>query len=642
MENSARNDGEQSRANYVFVSYARADEPWARALIEALEKAGIRAWWDGLIPGGKRFGGQIAEALDHASAVIVLWSANSLESDWVKDEASVGREHQSLVPLSVDGSRPPLGFRQIQCIEISDGGPRASNPGIARAVAAVAELLGHEPPAVAKPVHSVVDRRTALIAGGAAVLALGGYGAWRMTGAESDSSSVAVLPFDNLSGDPSQDYLSDGLSAELRARLARDPALQVVGQASSTALAAVKSPAEEIARKLGVANLLDGNIRIAGGEVRIAIELIDGSNGFTTWSSSFNRPLTNLLQLQDEIAGAAAKALLPRLTGPDGERHERSGGTRNASAFDTFLRGKEAFESQADEASDRAALTLFREALAKDPSYAAAHAALSRALAVIANQYAQAAERRRLYDEAVSEAKAAIDNAPQFAEGHAALGYALFYGKLDIKAADGPFEKAVEHGSGSAEVLNLYALFRARRKQFAKAMPAIDRAITLDPLNPALFKTKGRIHFANGEYPAAIAAAQRALVLNPSISGAHGDIGNAQLMLGKPAEALAEFRLEKAGLLAIPGEAIAAFKSGDGARAQAALRRLVVEEGDNGLYQQAQVLAQIGRTDDALGALDRALAEQDSGLVYLFSDPFLDPLRDHPRFKSLLGRTHFV
>jgi tetratricopeptide (TPR) repeat protein len=103
--------------------------------------------------------------------------------------------------------------------------------------------------------------------------------------------------------------------------------------------------------------------------------------------------------------------------------------------------------------------------------------------------------------------------------------------------ADGPFEKAVEHGSGSAEVLNLYALFRARRKQFAKAMPAIDRAITLDPLNPALFKTKGRIHFANGEYPAAIAAAQRALVLNPSISGAHGDIGNAQLMLGKPAEA---------------------------------------------------------------------------------------------------------
>ena len=641
MEESTRSDGKPDEAGHVFVSYARADEEWAQAVIAALDEAGIKAWWDGLIPGGKTFSGQIAEALEQSAAVIVLWSASSLQSDWVKDEASVGREHHNLVPLSIDGSSPPLGFRQIQCIKVAAGGPRPSNPGIQKAVAAVAEILGRAPPIAPKRLPVVADRRNALIAGGAAVLAFGGFGAWRLLDSgETDSNSVAVLPFENLSGDPGKRYLSDGLSAELRARLARDPAIKVVGQTSSSAVAGADTKA--IARKLGVANLLTGNVRVEGGQVRIAIELVDGGNGFSTWSNTFDRPLANLLQLQEEIAGAAARALLPRLTGPDGENRERSGGTKNAAAFDAFLRGKEAFESQTDEASDRAALALFREAVAKDSQYAAARAALSRALAVVANQYAQAAQRRRLYDEAVLEAQAAIASAPQYAEGHSALGYALFYGKLDIKAADGPFERAFAHGSGSAEVLNLYALYRARRTQFAAAVPAIERAITLDPLNPALFKTEGRIHFAKGDYSAAIDSARRALALNPAISGAHGDIGNAQLMLGKPEEALADFGKEKAGLLALPGEAIAAFRSGDRPRAQAALDRLIAEEGDNGLYQQAQVFAQMGRADDALAALDRAFADQDSGLVYLFSDPFLEPIRQTGRFKSLLGRTHFV
>ena len=639
VEEPAPSESITGEAGHVFVSYARADEAWAQAVIAALGAAGIPAWWDGLIPGGKTFSAQIADALENARAVVVLWSANSLESDWVKDEASVGREHHTLVPISIDGSSPPLGFRQIQCIKVGAGGPRPSNPGIQKAVAAVADILGEAPPA-RKSIPVVADRRTALIAGGAALLALGGFGIWRLLdGSDSEDNSVAVLPFENLSGDPAQQYLSDGLSAELRARLARDPAIRVVGQTSSSAVKGADSKA--IARQLGVSNLLTGNVRVEGEQVRIAIELVDGGNGFSSWSNTFDRPLANLLQLQEEIAGATVRVLVPRLAGPGGESRERSGGTENPAAFDAFLRGKEAFESQSGEASDRSAITLFREALAKDGRYAAAHAALSRALAVVANQYAQVAERRRFYDEAVAEAKAAIAYAPQYAEGHSALGYALFYGKLDVRAAAGPFERAFEHGSGSAEVLNLYALYRARRKQFTAAVPAIERAIMLDPLNPALFKTEGRIHFAEADYPAAIESARRALALNPQISGAHGDIGNAQLLLGKPNDALAEFRQEKATLLALPGEAIAAFRKGDKTNAQAALDRLIAEEGDNGLYQQAQVYAQMGRAGDALAALDRAFAEQDSGLVYLFSDPFLDPIRETARFKSLLARTHF-
>jgi len=277
-----------------------------------------------------------------------------------------------------------------------------------------------------------------------------------------------------------------------------------------------------------------------------------------------------------------------------------------------------------------------------DPNYAAARAARSRTLAVIANAYAQAADRRPLYDEAVAEARRAVATAGQFPEAYAALGYALFYGKLDIKSANGPYEKARELGGGSADVLGLYATYRARRRQFDQALSAIQRAASLDPLNPNVFKSRGRIKFAAGDYDAAIEGARRALDLNPKIGGAHGDIGNALLMQRKTEDASAEFAQEKVGLLAIPGKAIAAIYEKDEARAQAAFDELAKSEGDNGLYQQAQVLAQWNKVPQALDVLERALHEQDSGLVYLLSDPFLQPLQQEARFNSLLQRLHFV
>ncbi len=277
-----------------------------------------------------------------------------------------------------------------------------------------------------------------------------------------------------------------------------------------------------------------------------------------------------------------------------------------------------------------------------DPRYAAARAARSRSLAVIANSYAQSSERRRLYAEAVREAQAAVADAPRFADAFAALGYALFYGKLDIIAADGPYEQARRFGSGSADTLGLYAVYNARRRRFDRAMAAIDRAASLDPINPNLFKNRGRIRFAAGDYDGAIAGARRSLALNPDIGGSHGDIGNALLLQGKTAEAAAEFGKEKVALLAIPGRAFVALREGRDDDARLAFAELVRSQGDNGLYQQAQILAQAGKVEAALGLLEKAAAAQDSGLVYLLIDPFLGPLHQQPRFKSLLQRLHFV
>jgi TolB-like protein len=283
--------------------------------------------------------------------------------------------------------------------------------------------------------------------------------------------AVAVLPFANLSGDGRKAYLSDGLAAELRSTLLRNPALKVVGQASSNEFRDRKEGSPSIARKLGVANLVDGNVLSENGRVRIGIELIDGMSGFSRWSDRFELPMANIIDLQGDIAEAVGSALAVRLTDNGQDSPARTGRTKNVAAFDAFLRGKYLFDSQRDEDSDRAALLQFTDAVRLDPAYAAARAARSRALAVIANAYAQAIERRPLYEEAVQEARRAIASADQYAEGFAALGYASFYGKLDILAAERPYEKASQLGNGSADVLGLYAIYRARRGGLNGAPP---------------------------------------------------------------------------------------------------------------------------------------------------------------------------
>jgi TolB-like protein len=383
---------------YVFVSYARDDEKYARTLIDLLESSGYRVWWDGLIPGGERFGTEIAKALEGARAVVVLWSENANDSHWVQDEASWARDRHKLVPLSLDGARPPLGFRQFHCIDVSHGGLKASSPAIQRAFKAIAEVTGRAPLDVPHRGRRQISRRSALAAGSAVVVVGGGFLAWRtlLSPPAAAANSIAVLPFQNLSGDPHQQYLSDGLAAELRARLARNSLLSVVGQASSNAFRERDENAPTIARKLKVANVLDGNVRAAAGQMRIAVELIDGKTGFSKWSQIFDRPMANLLELQSEVADAVSAALAVRMGDSKKESLARSGGTSSVAAFDAYLRGKELFDSQRDEDSDRAALAEFTNAVRLDAGYAAAFAARSRALAVIANQYAQAREVRAL------------------------------------------------------------------------------------------------------------------------------------------------------------------------------------------------------------------------------------------------------
>jgi TolB-like protein/Tfp pilus assembly protein PilF len=641
--------GSNGQPTTVFVSYSRADRARAIPVIEALEAAGFSVWWDGLLEGGERFSRTTEAALEGARAVVVIWSKTSASSHWVHDEATRGRDLGRLVPLSIDGTRPPLGFGQFQTLDIPASG-RAAAAGLEALVRAVAALHGDAaairgPVAVAPDRRIRIDRRTLI--GGGTMLAAGAAAAGWWSGifgaAPAGANSVAVLPFDNLSGDPDKTYFSDGLAAEVRAELARNPLLQVAAQTSSNRFRDSQDDARKIANLLKVTFLLDGNVRRSGDSMRISAELIEGRTGFSRWSQTFDRPAANIFAVQEEIAQSVTSALAAQMSGPDaGGTGKDLAGTTNLVAYDAYLRGRDLFDRAADETGDLAALDAFDRAIAADPDYALAHAARARSLTVIGNQYDQGSKRRARYSAAIQAAERAVSLRPDSADAQSALGFALFNGQIDAKAAREPYERSFQLGRGDADVLSRYALYSARCGRFDVARAAIARAAQLDPLNARTFRLIGEVEYSARRYAQSIPPVERALALNPKLSVAHAAIGASRLMLGQVDAARAEFALEPSSLFRLTGLAIIDRRQGRTAEAEKSLHALVEEHGDNSLYQQAQIYAQWSRGADAIAALLRALAQGDAGLVYVRNDPLIDPLRSDARFIQLLGRLGFA
>ncbi len=621
----------------LFLSYAREDEPYARRLANALGHSGYTIWWDALIEGGAAYSRSIADALDTADAVIVLWSARSVESDWVRDEAGQGRERRRLVPLSIDGSKPPLGFRQYQVIDISHWHGRRNAPEIAAVERAIGAVLGHDD-SVQATRTAPVTRRTMMIGGSAAAVALAGSGIWLawdrgLLGGAAAPLSIAVLPFRNLSGDRSQDYFSDGLTDEVRTALTRIQSLRVLAGTSSQEALAHGGDPKAIAADLAVGFLLSGSVQRAADTVRIAIDLVDGHSGFSRWSQSVDRKLTDIFAVQSDIARMVAQAMSIQVATAE----PAPGGTANVQAYENYLQGRSLFNLARDEATDRTALSHFEMAIAEDPKFALAHAARSRSLSSLAGEYAKADQLKALYSESIASAERAVELAPKLAEGHLALGYATFIGRLDAQGAWPSYQRAYELGHGNADIVLLYALYCSRAGRPAEAKSAVERAVLLDPLNPRAFRAQGSVAYAGHRYADALPALQRALQLNPKMTYAHALAGSSLLGLGRAREALKEFEAEPDPQFRYSGLAIAQFRLGDRTAAEEAFRQLVQKSGESAVYQQAEVLAQWGRIPEALERLQRARQVGDSGLTYTATDPFLDPLRRDPRFMQFLN-----
>lgn len=644
MTDTIANPTATASAPTIFVSYSRADLKRARPVIAALETAGFSVWWDGMIAAGTRFAQSTEQALEAAQAVVVLWSKTSVDSHWVHDEATRGRDRGCLVPLSIDGTHPPLGFRQFQVIDISKWRGKANAAEFAPVIEAVSALQLPGQQANSAPPPAAVawgPSRRMLIAGGIGVAIVGGSAAfWEsglLRGTRMIANSIVVMPFENLSGDRSQEYFAAGLAAELRSELSRNAALKVLAKTSSDAFKA-SSDIAAVARRTGVAYLLNGSVRSAGDIVRIDVELTDARSGFTQWSETYDRPLTDIFSVQSEIAGAVIARLTSEMAAP-GDL-QQVGGTSNVLAYQEYLRGLDLYARSDSRESDEAALARFDAAIRADPRFAAALAARARTLIYSASQYGSPDDIRRSNSAAQASAQRAVAIAPRFAEGQSTLGLVEAQALLDFRAARVPFERSRALGNGEANVMNRFALYAVWAGRFDEASDANSRALELDPLNAFVHRVTGIIHYAAGRYAAAIEPVNQALALNPGLTGSRAVIGDALTMLGRYAEARDAYQAETLLLLGVTGLAIVEQKLGNLGAARAARQRIVsgLGTGQQTLYQQAQIAAQWGEADAALALLTAAYAARDSGLTAARYDPMLAAIRPQPAFARLLGQ----
>jgi len=636
----------------LFVSYSRGDLARARPVIELLEGAGYDAWWDGRLEGGENYLQTTETALEGAAAVVVLWSATSVDSHWVRDEAQRGRERGCLVPLTIDGTMAPLGFRQFQLLDISgwDGSP--ASPEAARILVAVKARVGEgapattpvpAPPSTTPAPRTGLSRRTVMIGGAGAVGAAGLLGAWQfgLFGAPANATtSMVVLPFANETGDPQKKYFSDGLARELRTILARNPRLKVVAPTSSS----VEGEDEfALGRKLGVAHVLRGAVQRDTAKVRVQADLVTVENGEVVWSDQYDGTLEDVFAVQSEIAGKVALSLVAKIASETEAKQSLAtqadiGGTQSVEAYEAFLRGMALYDLGAGGDSDLSGLAQFEAAIAADPDYAAAHAMRATMLLNLAVAASDAGETRRLFAEAITAAKRAISLEERLAQGHLALGFALNNGQLKRAAALPSYQAAERLGAGDGDVLRQVATFYSYGAEHERAGRLIETALELDPLNARAFRSAGFVALMAHDYPKVISRMERALALNPTLASAYYAMAVARLAQGDAAGALALAEKERTPIFRLTATAAAAARLGDTAGSAKAMAQILADYGDAALYQQAQVKAQQGDKAAALALLDRAVGEGDPGLLWAPRDPLLDPLRGEPAFGELLSR----
>jgi TolB-like protein/Flp pilus assembly protein TadD len=445
--------------------------------------------------------------------------------------------------------------------------------------------------------------------------------------------SIAVLPLLNESGDPRDEYFSDGLSEELIAALAQISGLKVIGRSSSFRFKERKEEPKTIGEKLGVSTLLEGTVRKQGDRVRIVAELVNAADGLALWTRTFDRELKDIFAVQEEIARAVAESLKVTLLGSE-DRAAQKAAPNSVEAHNAYLQGH--FHFQRRNLEDfRKAVSYFDEAIRLDPDYALAYAERSEAWSLIGDLTGQ---RATAWPKAKSDAEKAVAIAPALAEAHAALGWVRFF--VDWKFAEGLSElkRAKELSPANPTANDLLARVIVYLGQVDEAERHARHAVELDPLSVTAQGNLGRVLFVAGKLDEADAVVRKAAELQPAAAGNHRYQVLVAVERGDGETALREAQLE-------PDEgyrrfelALAHYARGDRAAADAALADLIANGRDRLAYQIAEVYAVRGEKDKAFEWLQISFDNHDTGTLTLLIDPLLRGLRDDPRYKNLLAK----
>jgi len=470
------------------------------------------------------------------------------------------------------------------------------------------------------------------------VFFLGRYTAGRAPPSHSESAtaplqkSIEVLPLLNESGDPKDEYFSDGLSEELIAALAQISGLKVIGRSSSFRFKDRKEEPKTIGEKLGVATLLDGTVRKQGDRVRIVAELVNAADGIQLWTRTFDRELKDIFAVQQEIARAVAESLKVTLLGSQ-ERPSQIA-TNNVEAHNAYLQGH--FHLVRRNVEDfRKAIGYYDQAIELDPEYALAYAERAEAWTLWGDLTGQ---RPTAYPKARSDAEKAVAIAPALAEARAALGFVRCF--VDWNFADGLTElkRAKELSPTNPTANDLLARIIVYLGRFDEAERQARQAVELDPLSTVTQGNLARVLFYAGKLDEADAAARKAAELQPAGASNHrwqvliaaqrgdgeGALREAQL---EPDEGYRRFEL-----------AVAQYVVGDRQAADAALANLLAKAREGFAYQIAEVYAVRGEKDKAFDWLQISFDDRDAGMLGLLVDPLLRGLRDDPRYKNLLAK----
>ena len=568
----------------VFVSYARANEPQATKVADRLRELGYRVWRDDELPAHRAYAEVIEERLRSAKAVVVLWSADAAKSQWVRAEADVARAAGTLVQATLDRTIPPLPFNQIQCADLTDWDRDANAGGWRKLAASVTALAGES--------HGRSDEEP--------------------RPASPRQLSVCVLPFANMSGDAEQEYFSDGISEDITTDLSKVSALEVIARNTAFTFKGQAADVCDIAKKLSVSHVLEGSVRKAGNRVRINAQLIDGRSGSHVWADRYDRDLTDIFAIQDEITKEIVAALKLKLL-PEEKKAIEQRGTTNAEAYNLYLMARQYWVSgnHGDPRRDERVIRICRRALEIDPNYARVWALMALAQADLSFGFArqdqnplEAAERALAIDASIAEAHCVkarhLSNQGKTEEADSEIALAL---KLD--------PESWEVNKEAARQCMLHRRVEEATAYYQKAASLLESDFHSWGILITCYRSVGDAEGVLHAAKMTVERSERALAEDPSNGSALGMVAAGLALMGEKQRA--RERIDRA-LLLDPDNA-------------------------NLRYNFACVLAnELNEPEAALDLVESAFARPGQAMIRgAEADPDFDSIRADPRFVKALS-----
>jgi TolB-like protein/Flp pilus assembly protein TadD len=633
-------------ANDVFVSYASQDAAVANSIVESLEGQGLKCWIAPRdVKPGAQYADAIVRAINEAKALVLVMSGSAVDSTHVAREVErAASKRKPIIPFRIDAAalNPELEYflSNSQWIDVPKLGMPAALAKLKDAVGQGSGVSLSETTA-GEPV--VGTKKRIAIAATAVVVALGiavGSGLYFWSSkhvAQAPSvvaitdKSIAVLPFVDMSEKKDQEYFADGMAEEIIDLLVKIPGLKVISRTSSFQFKGKTEDLRSIATQLGVAYVLEGSVRKSGDHLRVTAQLIDSRDGTHLFSQTYDRDLSDVLKMQDEIALALVRAL--QIEVDVGDFVSRPA-LRNTEAYTTYLQGWHA-DDRADQQGLEQAVSNFQRALELDPTFAAADVGLADAyfdLGIFGFMPPAMA-----FEKARHAAEDALRLDPKLGVAHAQLGDIHRAYDRDWTAAAKELKQAQDLAPNDSAVLFTSAALPWTLGRWDDALKLTNAALARDPLNPTGYENLSQIQLRRGRLADAEEAQRRALAIRPTGIGDHYLLGLVLLARGEREVALAEMLKESDDQMRLGGSAMAYFTLGRKVDSDAALAQMIKSPTHRPFFISS-VYAFRGQMEEALKWLDTSAMQGESALLLLKSQPMFDKLEGDPRYKAFLKK----